>query len=279
MKDKSMTVYPNAKINLGLFITGRRSDGYHLLETGFLPIPLCDVLELSVLAGEEEDRLEVVGGIETGALSDNLVLRAVRALRAVRPFPALSLRLAKHVPSGAGMGGGSADASFTLTAVNELCALGLSTEELEQIALGLGADCPIFVRNQPALGRGIGEVLTPLTLPQLAGYHLAIVKPEVHISTAEAFRGLLPIEPRETSLEVLLRQPVSSWSSSVINDFEPSLFPRYSELKEIKAELYRLGADFALMTGSGAALYALSKEPLSLKTFEKKGYFLWLGRI
>ena len=237
MKDKSMTVYPNAKINLGLFITGRRSDGYHLLETGFLPIPLCDVLELSVLADEEEDRLEVVGGIETGALSDNLVLRAVRALRAVRPFPALSLCLAKHVPSGAGMGGGSADASFTLTAVNELCTLGLSPEELEQIALGLGADCPIFVRNQPALGRGIGEVLTPLTLPQLAGYHLTIVKPEVHISTAEAFRGLLPIEPRETSLEVLLSHPISSWSSSVINDFEPSLFPRYPELKEIKAEL------------------------------------------
>ena len=273
MKDKSMTVYPNAKINLGLFITGRRSDGYHLLETGFLPIPLCDALKLSVLSDEEEDRLEVVGGIETGALSDNLVLRAVR------PFPALSLRLTKHIPSGAGMGGGSADASFTLTAVNELCALGLSPEKLEQIALGLGADCPIFVRNQPALGRGIGEVLTPLTLPQLAGYHLTIVKPEVHISTAEAFRGLLPIEPRETSLEVLLNQPVSSWSSSVINDFEPSLFPRYPELKEIKAELYRLGADFALMTGSGAALYALSKEPLSLETFEKKGYFLWQGRI
>lgn len=279
MKDKSMTVYPNAKINLGLFITGRRSDGYHLLEAGFLPIPLCDVLELSVLADGVEDRLEVVGGIETGALSDNLVLRAVRALRAVRTFPALSLRLTKHVPSGAGMGGGSADASFTLTAVNELCALGLPPEELEQIALGLGADCPIFVRNQPALGRGIGEVLTPLTLPQLAGYHLAIVKPEVHISTAEAFRGLLPIESRETSLEVLLSQPVSSWSSSVINDFEPSLFPRYPELREIKAELYRLGADFALMTGSGAALYALSKEPLFLEAFEKKGYFLWQGRI
>ena len=274
-----MTVYPNAKINLGLFITGRRSDGYHLLETGFLPLPLCDVLELSVLLDEAEDRLEVVGGIETGVLSDNLVLRAVRALRAVHPFPALSLRLAKHIPSGAGMGGGSADASFTLTAVNELCTLGLSPEELEQIALGLGADCPIFVRNQPALGRGIGEVLTPLTLPQLAGYHLTVVKPEVHISTAEAFRGLLPIEPRETSLEVLLSQPVPSWSSSVINDFEPSLFPRYPELKEIKAELYRLGADFALMTGSGAALYALSKEPLSLETFEKKGHFLWQGRI
>lgn len=279
MQDKSMIVYPNAKINLGLFITGRRSDGYHLLETGFLPIPLCDVLEISIVAGATEDQLEVVGPIETGALSDNLVLRAVRALRAVRPFSALSLRLTKHIPSGAGMGGGSADASFTLTAVNELCALGLSPEELERIAVQLGADCPIFVRNQPALGRGIGEELSPLSLPQLEGYHLTIVKPEIHISTAEAFRGLLPIKPMETSLEALLSEPITSWSSAVINDFEPSLFPRYPELKEIKEKLYDLGADFALMTGSGAALYALSKEPLPLDSFEGKGYFLWQGTL
>ena len=279
MQDKSMIVYPNAKINLGLFITGRRSDGYHLLETGFLPIPLCDVLEISLADDAAEDQLEVVGAIETGALSDNLVLRAVRALHAVRPFPALSLRLTKHIPSGAGMGGGSADASFTLTAVNELCSLGLSPEELERIAVQLGADCPIFVRNQPALGRGIGELLSPLSLPQLEGYHLTIVKPEIHISTAEAFRGLLPIKPMETSLEALLSEPITSWSSAVINDFEPSLFPRYPELKEIKEKLYDLGADFALMTGSGAALYALSKEPLPLATFEGKGYFLWQGTL
>ena len=180
-----MIVYPNAKLNLGLFVTGRRSDGYHLLETAFLPIPLCDTLELE-LSDADEDELIVTGGVETGALQDNLVLRAVRALRQLRSFPSVRLCLTKQIPSGAGMGGGSADASFTLTAINELCSLGLSTEELEAIALTLGADCPIFVRNQPAVGRGIGEVLTPLTL-HLKGYHLTIVKPPIHISTAEAF--------------------------------------------------------------------------------------------
>ena len=168
-----MIVYPNAKLNLGLFVTGRRPDGYHLLETAFLPIPLCDTLELE-LTDAAEDELIVTGGVETGALQDNLVLRAVRALRQLRSFPSVRLRLTKQIPSGAGMGGGSADASFTLTAINELCSLSLSTEELEAIALTLGADCPIFVRNQPSVGRGIGEVLTPLAL-DLKGYHLTIV--------------------------------------------------------------------------------------------------------
>ena len=265
-----MIVYPNAKLNLGLFVTGRRSDGYHLLETAFLPIPLCDTLELE-LTDAAEDELIVTGGVETGALQDNLVLRAVRALRQLHSFPSVCLRLTKLIPSGA-------DASFTLTAINELCSLGLSTEELEAIALTLGADCPIFVRNQPTVGRGIGEILTPLTL-DLKGYHLTIVKPPIHISTAEAFRGLLPLKPAETPIEELIARPIVEWRDCLINDFEPSLFPHHPVLSEIKDELYALGADFALMTGSGAALYALSRQPLQLDSLRRVDYFLYEGKL
>ena len=176
------------------------------------------------------------------------------------------------------MGGGSADASFTLTAINELCSLGLSTEELEAIALTLGADCPIFVRNQPAVGRGIGEVLTPLSL-DLKGYHLTIVKPPIHISTAEAFRGLLPLKPAETPIEELVARPVAEWRDCLFNDFEASLFPHHPVLSEVKDELYALGADFALMTGSGAALYALSRQPLQLDSLRRADYFLYEGKL
>lgn len=272
-----MLVRPNAKINLGLFITGKRPDGYHLLETVFLPIPLCDELEILPAPELPTDELEVLGEVATGPLEDNLVLRAVRALRTRYPFPSLRLRLSKHIPSGAGMGGGSADASFTLTAINELFALGASPEELEGLALGLGADCPFFVRNTPALARGIGEELSPLPLPHLSGLHLSIVKPALHSSTAEAFRGLGELRKPSTGVDELVRRPVSAWRGCVENDFERSLFPLYPELEELKAALYDLGADFALLTGSGAALYALSTRPLELDRLASPGRFLWQG--
>ena len=273
-----MNVYPNAKLNLGLFVTGRRPDGYHLLETAFFPVPLCDELELE-LTDAAEDELIVTGGVETGELQDNLVLRAVRALRRIHSFPSLRLRLTKHIPSGAGMGGGSADASFTLTAVNKLCALGCSPGELEAIALTLGADCPVFVRNAPAVGRGIGEELTPIALDKLHDYHLSIVKPPIHISTAEAFRGLLPPKPVAIPIEELLARPVEEWRHCLLNDFEASLFPHHPILSAIKDELYALGADFALMTGSGAALYALSHQPLPLNSLRQADYFLYQGKL
>lgn len=275
-----MIVRPNAKLNLGLYITGRRSDGYHLLETIFLPIPLYDELELSFASeGATADTLEVVGDVETGSLQDNLVLRAVRALRSVASFPRVSLRLTKHIPSGAGMGGGSADASFTLTALNAFCALGLSAETLEAVALTLGADCPLFIRNLPALGQGIGEQLTPVELPQLSGLYLSLVKPELHSSTAEAFRGLRGFHTPPAPLTELLRRPLGQWRDVVTNDFEGSLFPHHAELSEIKEALYEIGADFALMTGSGATIYALSQQPLPLASLTQPGRFLWQGQL
>ena len=278
--DYTMIVRPNAKLNLGLFVTGRRSDGYHLLETVFLPIPLYDELELTFdPKGIDEDQLEVVGVVDTGRLEDNLVLRAVRLLREQASFPPVRLRLTKYIPSGAGMGGGSADASFTLTALNEMAGLGLSTESLEALALRLGADCPLFVRNLPALGEGIGEVLSPLGLPQLSGLYLTLVKPSLHIATAEAFRGLQGFHRPARPLPELLALPLEQWREFVTNDFELSLFPLYPELREIKESLYACGADFALMTGSGATIYALSRRPLDTQALASPDRFLWQGLL
>jgi len=149
---------------------------------------------------------------------------------------------------------------------------------LGSVLLTLGAACPFFVRKRPAVGRGIGEVLTPLSL-DLKGYHLTIVKPPINISTAEAFRGLLPLKPAETPIEELVARPVAEWRDCLFNDFEASLFPHHPVLSEIKDELYALGADFALITGSGAALYALSRQPLQLDSLRRADYFLYEGKL
>lgn len=274
-----MISFPNAKINLGLNIIGRRPDGYHLLETLFYPIPLCDVLEAHPLPEGQEDRLTLYGADNLGDPADNLVLRAVRALRARYAVPPLDIYLRKHIPSGAGMGGGSADASFMLTMLNRELALGVTQEELREIALGLGADCPVFIDNVPAFGEGIGEQLTPYEGLSLSGYVLVVVKPELHISTAEAFRGLRRVAPAPEPLRELLDLPLEQWHSRVVNDFEESLFPLHPELEKIKTWLYDQGAIYASMTGSGAALYGIFAEEIELDRYELKDYFVWQHKL
>lgn len=276
-----MLSFANAKINLGLHITGRREDGYHLLESLFLPVPLCDIVEI-LPASEEatDDSLMVLGDIDTGCLEDNLVLRAVRRLRQDYPFPYVSIVLKKLIPSGAGMGGGSSDASFTLRTLRELFALPVTDEELRAIALTLGADCPFFIANKPALVRGIGEVLLPAPALDLSRYQLVVVKPPLHISTAEAFRGLGSFGGQAEDIPTILSRPIAEWRDSLANDFERSLFPNHPELALCKARLYELGAVYASMTGSGAALYGFFERPLSSEeraTFE--GCFFWQGRL
>lgn len=273
-----MITFANAKINLGLQIVGKRADGYHLLQSLFVPIPLCDVLEISPRLDGGEDRLSVLGGIDVGAEADNLVLRAVRAVRAEYQVPSLDITLRKQIPSGAGMGGGSADASFTLKAVRELFDLTLSDEDLERIALSLGADCPFFIKNKPMLVEGIGEIFRSTTLPDLSAYHLVVVKPNIHISTAEAFRGLKRIGGHSESVEELLKLPIEMWRGRLKNDFEDSLFPLYPELSKLKTLLYDLGAIYASMTGSGAALYGFFPHRLGIEEQARLGNcFFWQG--
>ena len=255
-----MILFPNAKINLGLHITARRADGYHDLDTVFYPIPLCDSLEVVPRETDndiaDDCLLHLLGAELEGDATENLVVRAYRRLKAVYPMlPPVEVWLYKRIPSGAGLGGGSADATFMLRLLNRLFCLGLTDEALATHAAALGADCPFFVYNTPARATGTGNVFTPVT-PVLAGYNIMVVKPPVFVSTREAFSRVTPAPPN-VPLNERIARPVATWRDTLVNDFEQSLFPLHPELKEIKEALYRHGATYASMSGSGSALYAL----------------------
>ena len=273
-----MIVYPNAKINIGLNVVARRPDGYHDLETVFYPIDLQDALEVHGIQEEEPMtgdgcQLKVGGTVLGGVPDDNLVVLAYQLLR--RDFPdrvqPVSIYLFKHVPTGAGLGGGSSDAAFMLKLLNERFDLGLTTEQLEERAARIGADCAFFVRNTPVFAEGIGNVFSDLRL-SLAGMTLVLVKPDVFVSTADAYRLVRPQRP-EKSLKDLLAQPIEQWKDAVKNDFEASVFPKYPEIAAIKDRLYDLGAVYASMSGSGAAVYGIFNEPVEHVDEVFAGYF------
>ena len=250
-----MLVFPNLKLNLGLRVTARRLDGYHDLETCFLPVPGCgDALE-AVPSADGETRLHLSGIPIPGDGEDNLVMRAYRLLAARHPLPALDIYLRKAVPAGTGVGAGSADAAFALKLFAEIGKLDMAAGQLEALALELGSDCPVFIRNQPAIGRGRGELLTPIDL-RLQGYGVRIYFPAVHISTREAFAGLTPTMPEE-SLESILSSPPSEWQGRLANDFERSVFATYPILSTLKGRLLDEGAAYAAMSGSGSAVFGL----------------------
>lgn len=253
-----MTVYPNAKINIGLNIIRRRPDGFHELSSLMYPVPLCDTLTIQPA---ERPEFTIEGVPLPPDDKENLVLRAVRAVSRVRPLPPLSIRLVKQIPSGAGLGGGSADASFTITALNDMLDLGLNSREMRALAFDLGKDCPFFIDNEPAMMGGLGEQLRPSAV-SLQGFRLLIVKPDVHISTAEAYRNCRPA-PWAVSLSELLRQPVERWRDTVANDFEQTVFAGNERLAAIKAQLYANGAIYAAMSGSGSALFGLFAHDVS----------------
>lgn len=278
-----MISFPNAKLNIGLRITERRPDGYHNLETLFVPVGLyagtpvnpvsfCDTLEITP---SETDRFIFSGRPVDCPTEKNLVYRAVEtfreaaALKGIVPF-AVQVFLEKHLPDGAGLGGGSADASFALKLLNELGGFPFSDEELSGLVLRLGADCPFFIANRPAYGEGIGERLTPVYL-NLDGWWCVIVKPRIHVSTREAFAGIVPRSNRKDSLtdrdEYPLYRlgeiPVEDWRDIAVNDFESTLFPLYPELSQVKERLYDLGARYTSMSGSGSSLFGLFSDEAS----------------
>ena len=259
MSDHDMILHPHAKINLGLRILRRRPDGYHDIESCMLPIGWADQLTVTLASGATDDRYEIEGLAGELPIERNLIYKAVQLLRAHHPeIPPLRLKLEKLIPSEAGLGGGSADAAYTLLAINDLCLLGLSTAELETLAGELGSDCPFFIQSRPVLVIGRGEVLTPLTMPSaLLGKWLLVVKPSIGMSTVEAYRQVTRHPEAEGKLAALLEQPIAQWRELIINDFESVVFAHYPELAALRDTLYHHGALYAAMSGSGTALYGI----------------------
>lgn len=259
-----MIVFPNAKINLGLNVVGCRPDGYHDIETVFYPIDVCDALEVVPAASTS---LEVVGQPVAGSMESNLVMRAYRLLQRDFALPEVQITLLKKIPMGAGLGGGSSDAAFMLKLLNTQFALGLTDERLETYAAALGADCAFFVRNVPAFAEGIGERLTPLSL-SLAQWKVLMVKPAVHISTAEAYANV-PCRRWEQPLAEVIKRPIDEWNNLIFNDFEVSVFAQHPELAAIKQRLYEHGAVYAAMSGSGSTIYGLFAPDFPAAEFEQ----------
>lgn len=264
-----MILHPHAKINLGLRILRRRPDGYHDIESCMLPIGWADQLTVEIAAEatkESYDSYEIAGLAGELPIERNLIYKAVQLLRVHHPeIPPLRLKLEKQIPTEAGLGGGSADAAYTLLAINDLCLLGLSTAELETLAGELGSDCPFFIQSRSVLVTGRGERLTPLTMPSaLLGKWLLVVKPSIGMSTAEAYRQVTRHPEAEGKLAALLEQPIAQWRELIINDFESVVFAHYPELAALRDTLYHHGALYAAMSGSGTALYGIfADNPLS----------------
>lgn len=291
-----MITYPNVKVNLGLSVLRKRSDGYHDLETLFVPcLDICDTLE--IIPGDDfsrtsaslferysgdpevpvppDDRFFIRQGIrEDGKLMitiarkegvdweplEDLTARAYGLLDADFDLPPVKIFLEKTAPVGAGLGGGSADAAFALRMLSELFALGLDEAALAAYAARLGSDCAFFIYNRPMIGTGRGEVLEPYGI-DLSQYELRVTVPAgVSVSTADAYRGIVPREAAACcapSLREALARPAAEWRSCLVNDFEATVFAKYPAIAEAKQALYDAGAIYASMSGSGSAVFGL----------------------
>lgn len=265
-----MLTFPCAKINLGLNITAERPDGYHELETVFYPVPLTDALEIKLMDPDFPSAtacdLKVTGNAVDCDEQHNLVVKAYHLLAADFELPRVHVHLAKRIPSQAGLGGGSADAAYMIRLMDERFRLNMGIAEMERYAAMLGSDCPFFITSEPSYATGRGEVLEPADGPQgnLHGYHIAIVKPDVAVSTREAYAGISCRRPEKCCRDIV-RQPIDTWREELVNDFEASVFGRLPVLGQIKQRLYDLGARYAAMSGSGSALFGIfSDEPVVL---------------
>ena len=251
-----MITFPNAKINLGLNIVEKRPDGYHNLETVFYPVPVEDALEVNIWnESTQKFRLHQAGLEIAGEAENNLVVKAYKLLDERFNLPPVDIHLFKHIPSGAGLGGGSSDAAYMLKLLNEKFNLKLSDKNLEEYAARLGADCAFFIRNAPTYAEGIGNIFSPISL-SLKGYQIVLVKPDIFVSTRDAFAQIKP-HRQEIPLKEVIKQPIEEWKERMVNDFEESVFPQFPAIKEIKEKLYEAGAIYAAMTGSGSSVFGL----------------------
>ena len=255
-----MILFPNAKINIGLHITEKRKDGYHNLETIFYPIGLADILEIQQ-SNENQSRFKNTGLQLQISKDKNLCFKAYKLIQKHYAIPELNFHLHKIIPYGAGLGGGSSDASFTLKALNEIFHLSIPNKTLKRLAEKIGSDCPFFIDNKPSLAWEKGNQTQPIDMP-LKGMHLILIIPNIQIDTKTAYQGIIPQKNKKSLDEIVRHEPIDHWHKSITNDFEKSLYPKYPELKKIKSLLIEKGALFASLSGSGSAMYGIfDKKP------------------
>ena len=303
-----MICFPNAKINLGLHVVEKREDGYHNIETVFYPVPLKDALEIVPFSPSFPNEGEMVWSFQTPPVfstlqtqyhdplvrkrgggesdfsftqvglsldslpEDNLVIKAFNLFKKRYDLPPLAVFLKKAIPFGAGLGGGSADAAFMLKLLNACTSQNLSDEELEKMSVEIGADCPFFIRNRPVVASGIGNMFESIEL-SLKGYTLCIIKPNLVVSTKDAYSSVKPAKP-STPLKEIVRLPVKEWKHLLKNDFEPGVFQKFPVIAEIKDYVYACGSVYASMSGSGSAVFGLFENDVNLSFPE---CFIWKG--
>ncbi|MEO6882835.1 MAG: 4-(cytidine 5'-diphospho)-2-C-methyl-D-erythritol kinase [Bacteroidia bacterium] len=275
-----MIVFPNAKINIGLNIVEKRSDGFHNIESVFYPIGLCDVLEV-VENTTEEGHSKIIfstSGISIpGSMENNLCIKAFQLLDEKYNLPSVKVHLHKIIPIGAGLGGGSSDAVFLMNALNELFELKNSTSDLQKYATQLGSDCSFFVKNKPVFVQEKGDVHEDSFL-DMSNYFLVLICPKIHINTSLAYSETIP-KKSFTVLKSEIRKPILEWKNNIHNDFEISVFKKHPEIKIIKEKLYELGASFASMSGSGSSVYGIFEQKIVLQKNIFSNCFCWEEKL
>lgn len=272
-----MTIFPNAKINIGLSITGKRDDGYHNIESLFYPVGARDALEFI----ERDEGVDCDDFVQTGIETDcdiheNMVVKALNLLRKNYPIPPLRIHLHKAIPPGSGLGGGSSDAAFMIRYLNRCYRLGIEREAMTDLAMELGSDCAFFITNTPALVRGRGEIISETGI-SLAGRYIFIVHPGIHISTAEAYR-MVEIRSGPVSITEKINLPPVEWKNNIINDFQEPVISKYPLIGEVIDTIYRHGAIYCSLSGSGSAVYGIF-DGVPGDIFKDKGYWSWKGKL
>lgn len=270
-----MIDFPCAKINLGLNITEKRADGYHNLETVFFPIPICDALEIKTMDERFPSNvacdLKVTGNNVCCNENDNLIVKAYNMIAADFDIPRVHAHLYKNIPSEAGLGGGSSDAAYMIRLLDQRFRINIGNAEMEKYAARLGADCPFFITAEPSYAEGIGEILSPVNITDnnLEDYSLVVVKPQIAVSTKEAFSNITPRKPLMCCREIVA-QPIETWRDALCNDFEESVFGIYPQLNDIKNRIYTLGAAYAQMSGSGSSLFGIFKSDVDEQSIKNE---------
>jgi len=271
-----MIVFPNCKINLGLNIVRKRKDGFHDLETFFYPLNICDAVE--IIQTNDSNYVNNITYTSTGLAiagneQNNLCIKAYQLLKKDFPLlPSIKMHLHKNIPMGAGLGGGSADGAFVLKLLNQKFNLQLSQQQLINYALQLGSDCPFFIINKPCFATSRGEKMNEINI-NLSAYKLLLVNPQIHISTSWAFANIQPTIPSK-SIQQIITQPIHTWKNELVNDFEKPVFQQHTSIYSIKNEMYKMGALYAAMSGSGSTIFGIFEKEKKLSYSFPKNYFV-----